>query len=207
MPDAPLPERPRLAGHVEARMHIVEGVAKVVLYDPRAGTVMEIAPDDWALLEQADGTRDLDALTLAATRVGRPYAEAEVRQLLRELAEACVLVDGLAPPPRMALVAARWMAVRATSRRGGRGAPARPDELVRGDDRARTVAACFASLSVAIWRGNARQPTPSPTQPARHWRCATPACGRRQKPRRRRNSLPPRQHARLGTRVAQDRIK
>ncbi len=98
-------ERPRLAGHVQARFHLTDGVAKVMLDDTRTGVILEIAPDDWRLLETADGTRDLDALCLAAARLGIYRGEAEIRQLLGELAEAGVLVDGLPVPAGDPLVA------------------------------------------------------------------------------------------------------
>lgn len=94
---SPLPERPRLAERVQARMHVASGSAKVVLHDPRTGLMMEIAPADWRVLEHADGTRDVDGLQLALAKGGEPVREADVLQLLHELNGAGVLDDGLAP--------------------------------------------------------------------------------------------------------------
>jgi len=91
-------ERPRLASHVLVRFHVASGEKKVVLHDPRGGALLEIAPEDWRLLEQMDGTRDLDALCLAATRVDAYVSEAEIVQLVNELDDAGVMVDGLMAP-------------------------------------------------------------------------------------------------------------
>lgn len=98
MSDAPQPERPRLADWVQARMHVAGGLVKVILHDVSAGRIMEIAPDDWRVLEHADGTRDLDGLVLACAKGGRHVREADIVQLLGELHAAGVLMDGLAPP-------------------------------------------------------------------------------------------------------------
>jgi len=92
-------ERPRLAGHVQARFHLTGAQEKVVLHDPRSGLVLEVTPDDWRLLEACDGTRDLDALCLATAKIGRYRGEGAIEQLIGELVEAGVLVDGLPPPP------------------------------------------------------------------------------------------------------------
>ncbi|MCB9597557.1 MAG: YkgJ family cysteine cluster protein [Sandaracinaceae bacterium] len=89
-------ERPRLAVHVQARVHVADGATHVVLYDPRTDTTAQIGLDDWHLVQQADGTRDLDALCLAAARLGIDPSEAGVRGLFGELEEAGMLCDGLA---------------------------------------------------------------------------------------------------------------
>lgn len=91
-------ERPRLASSVLARFHVAGGDAKVVLHDARTGLVLEIAPEDWRLLEQMDGTRDLDALCLAAARLDAYAGEAEIVQLVNELDDAGVITDGLMVP-------------------------------------------------------------------------------------------------------------
>lgn len=93
-----IPERPRLAPEVLARLHLADGEAKVILHDPRRDVVLEIEPASWMVLRQADGTRDLDALCLAAARSGLYRGEADLRALLEGLAEAGVLVDGIPQP-------------------------------------------------------------------------------------------------------------
>ena len=85
------------------RFHIVDDEEHVVLLDTHTQQVLEISVRDWHILEQADGSRDLDALCLAATRLGFYRGESEIRQLLEELDDAGVLDDGLphitrAPP-------------------------------------------------------------------------------------------------------------
>lgn len=101
-----VPERPRLAPEVLARLHLADGEAKVILQDPRRGVVLEIEPASWMVLRQADGTRDLDALCLAASRSGLYRGEADLRALLEGLTEAGVLVDGIEQPQPPAPVAA-----------------------------------------------------------------------------------------------------
>ncbi|MBX3272980.1 MAG: YkgJ family cysteine cluster protein [Sandaracinaceae bacterium] len=93
-------ERPRLALHVQARVHVADGSPHVVLHDPRTRLVARISLDDWRLLREADGTRDLDALCLAAARLGIDPSEEELVRLFSELDEAGLLADGLAPPLR-----------------------------------------------------------------------------------------------------------
>ena len=95
---SPLPERPRLASSVSARLHVVDGETKVILHDVRRELVVEIDERSWQVLGEADGTRDLDALVLASARRGLFETEAHLVQLLEELNEAGVLEDGLAAP-------------------------------------------------------------------------------------------------------------
>src|SRR5262249_43436226 len=98
-----LPHRPRLSRAVTARMHLAAGVEQVILTDTRSGLVMRIDRDSWRALELADGTRDLDALCLALAGARLYRGQADLVQLLNELASAGVLEDGLplplAPPP------------------------------------------------------------------------------------------------------------
>lgn len=93
-------ERPRLAVHVQARVHVTPERTHVVLHDPRTDAIALISLDDWRLLREADGTRDLDALCLAAARLGIDPSEAGIVRLFHELAEAEMLSDGLAPSLR-----------------------------------------------------------------------------------------------------------
>ncbi|MCA9609735.1 MAG: YkgJ family cysteine cluster protein [Myxococcales bacterium] len=93
-------ERPRLAVHVQARVHVADGATHVALFDPRTNLVAQIGLDDWHLVQQADGTRDLDALCLVAARLGIDAREASIAGLFAELAEAGMIADGLAPSLR-----------------------------------------------------------------------------------------------------------
>jgi lysine-N-methylase len=93
-----LPERPRLASSVHARLHVIDGETKVILHDVRREIVLEIDERSWQVLAEADGTRDLDALALAAARRGLFETEADLVRLLGELHAAGVLEDGLAAP-------------------------------------------------------------------------------------------------------------
>ena len=93
-----IPDRPRLARTVHARLHVVDDEAKYVLTDLRTGRVMEIAPESWRALVHADGTRDLDALCLALAGDGLYRGQADLVQLLEELSAVGVLEDGLAAP-------------------------------------------------------------------------------------------------------------
>ncbi len=93
-------ERPRLAVHVQARVHVADGATHVALYDPRTNVIAQIGLDDWHLVREADGTRDLDALCLVAARLGIDAREASVAGLFGELAEAGMIADGLAPSLR-----------------------------------------------------------------------------------------------------------
>ncbi len=67
-PEAPAPRRPRLAETVRARAHVIDGEPSVRLRDVRDGREAVIDPAVWDVLRHADGTRDRDALTLAAGR-------------------------------------------------------------------------------------------------------------------------------------------
>ncbi len=88
--------RPRLSSSVFARINVVDGVEKVVLYEPRAPRAATLDMHAWALLQLADGTRDIDALSLALTQQGIYSGEAKAVQLLSELHVSGMLVDGLA---------------------------------------------------------------------------------------------------------------
>lgn len=94
----PWPERPRLGRGVLARVHVTGGDQKVILHEPRTGTVIELDRPTYRILELADGTRDLDALALALAREGIYAGEAELVALVRELHDAGVLEDGIEAP-------------------------------------------------------------------------------------------------------------
>lgn len=83
------PARPRLADTVEARLIVEGGEVRARLHDLRSDAVIVVDATAWDALRAADGTRDADALRLAA---GRPVD-------LRAAGEAGMLADGLAPAP------------------------------------------------------------------------------------------------------------
>lgn len=99
-----LPGRPRLADHALPRRHFVDGVEVVVVHDTRSGDLVRMPPRAWALIEAADGTRDLGGLLLAASQRGELLRSSEVTSVLTDLHAAGLLADGidpfaLEPPP------------------------------------------------------------------------------------------------------------
>ncbi len=81
----PLPRRPRLANHVLVRRHVVDGEVRVVLHDQQRGDAVQLGPREWAVLEAADGTRELEGIVVAARRTGGWARVAAVRELLTTL--------------------------------------------------------------------------------------------------------------------------
>jgi lysine-N-methylase len=100
MSTAPTPARPRLASHVLARRHIIDGDEVIVLHDTRGGDLVRIGPREWTLLAQADGTRDEDGICLAAARAGAYRRASEIRGLLIALRDRGLLDDGVEHAPR-----------------------------------------------------------------------------------------------------------
>lgn len=76
-------ERPRLGSHVQARRHLVGEVAHVILHD--GSRALAIGDREWSVLRQADGTRDLEGICLAARRAGAPARIEHVRAFFEEL--------------------------------------------------------------------------------------------------------------------------
>jgi lysine-N-methylase len=72
----------------------------VAIHDTRGGDLVCIPPREWAILREADGTRDIGGICLAAARAGAYRKRSEVRALLAELHERGLLGDGIehAPP-------------------------------------------------------------------------------------------------------------
>lgn len=97
-----LPSRPRLASHVLARRHVIDGQERVILHDQRRDRVLQIGPREWAVLEAADGTRDPEGIVVAARREGAHARVAAVRELLATLAREGLLVAGEPPEPAAA---------------------------------------------------------------------------------------------------------
>lgn len=97
-----VPLRPRLAVHVLARRHVIDGEERVILHDQRRDQVLQIGAREWAVLEAADGTRDAEGIVVAARREGA-YAKVEaVRELLATLAEQGMLAAGERAEPTAA---------------------------------------------------------------------------------------------------------
>ncbi len=80
-----IPERPRLGAHVRARRQVVEGAAFVMLHLEGAAPV-QLGEREWKVLRQADGTRDLEGIRLAAGQAGAPVRLEHVRAFFGELA-------------------------------------------------------------------------------------------------------------------------
>jgi len=102
-----LPARPRLADHAMPRRHFVDGEEVVVVHDARTGDLVRMPPRAWALIEAADGTRDLDGLLLAASQKGELRRPSEIVAVLSDLQAAGLLTDGIdpfafEPPPDVA---------------------------------------------------------------------------------------------------------
>src|SRR6185369_6332943 len=97
MSDDPLPMRPRLANHVLARKHLVDGEPRVVLHDTRADRLLQIGLREWGLIAAADGTRDIEGIVLAAAREGAHARAPALRSFLEQLHAAGLLEDGAAP--------------------------------------------------------------------------------------------------------------
>src|SRR5882724_7522295 len=93
---ADLPHRPRLAEHALARGYRVGGKLRVVLHDSGSEVVVDVGLREWLVLAAADGTRDVEGLTLAANREGARLTPDAVRTFLHDIAELGWLEDGLA---------------------------------------------------------------------------------------------------------------
>lgn len=89
-----VPRRPRLADHVLARRQVLDGREFVILHDEARSETLELEPATWAVLSCADGTRDVEGIIAAATRLGARATASVVRELLEALAERDALVDG-----------------------------------------------------------------------------------------------------------------
>lgn len=77
-----------------ARRHVSDGREFVILHDEARAETLELEPAAWAVLSCADGTRDVEGIVAAATRLGARAQTEVVRELLRALADRGVLVDG-----------------------------------------------------------------------------------------------------------------
>ena len=91
-----LPRRPRFAEQALARGYRAGAKLRVVLHDAESGVAVDVGLREWLVLAAADGTRDIDGLTLAANREGARLTPDAVRGFLRDIAELGWLADGLA---------------------------------------------------------------------------------------------------------------
>lgn len=85
---------PRLAEHVLARRHVAGDREFVVLHDQRSHEALELAPATWAVLQCADGTRDAEGISAAASRMGAKVSVDSVRELLEKLRAKSMLSVG-----------------------------------------------------------------------------------------------------------------
>ncbi len=72
---------------------MVDGAEHVVVFDQRTGQVVVLEPPTWDVLAQADGTRDIEGIRLAARRAGVVTSRAEIERTLGQL-HAMGLVTG-----------------------------------------------------------------------------------------------------------------
>jgi lysine-N-methylase len=93
---APRITRPRLSERVSARRHVVDGNEIVVLHVDGESTLLRVEAREWAVLEAADGTRDVEGIALAARRLGGHASALRVAQFLAGLESRGLLEEG--PP-------------------------------------------------------------------------------------------------------------
>ena len=79
------------------RRHFIDGEEIVVVHDARSGDLVRMPPRAWALVEAADGTRDLGGLVLAASQKGALRRTSEIVSVLTDLHAAGLLTDGIDP--------------------------------------------------------------------------------------------------------------
>ncbi|MBX7084468.1 MAG: YkgJ family cysteine cluster protein [Nannocystaceae bacterium] len=89
-----VPLRPRLADEVLARLDRRGDTRRLVLLDRRHGRTLVLEGRSWALLGQADGTRDLQGLVAAARGLGVRIGVEPAARLLAQLHALGLLVDG-----------------------------------------------------------------------------------------------------------------
>lgn len=106
MSAVPFPHRPRIAEHALIRKHVIEGRDVVVIHHAETGDLLRMGPRELSLIEAADGTRDLDALALAAASKGVYQRASEIRDVLEKLHDLGLLADGL--PMRMPAADLAW---------------------------------------------------------------------------------------------------
>ncbi len=71
-----------------------DGREFVILHDEARAETLELEPAAWAVLSCADGTRDVEGIIAAATRLGVRAQTDVVRELLKALADRDALVEG-----------------------------------------------------------------------------------------------------------------
>ncbi len=90
---APPPERPRLADHVVARLHVIDDEPSVILHDRHNDRLARIGGREWGLIAAADGTRDATGIRIAAARRGAHAGAAQLDDFLEALHGAGMLAE------------------------------------------------------------------------------------------------------------------
>lgn len=80
-------ERPTLLPHALARRHLAGDVRLVVIYDTDRLVHHRVSERTWAVLSAMDGTRDVAGLVAHAALLGVTVSEAEVQELVADLAD------------------------------------------------------------------------------------------------------------------------
>ncbi len=93
-----VPFRPRLADHVMLRRQIVDGVVKPWLVDHLSGAVYALTEAEMEYVIAMDGTRDFGGVILDIVRRDHFQRASQVQELVGQLQQANMLVDGIAPP-------------------------------------------------------------------------------------------------------------
>lgn len=87
--------RPRLRTEVAVRRHVLRGRVVLTLHaPPPSRAVATIGEREWAFLEAADGSRDLEGIRIAARRSARLATPALVSEFFKALGEAGLLAEG-----------------------------------------------------------------------------------------------------------------
>jgi lysine-N-methylase len=87
--------RPRLSSHVLPRLYDRAGVRFVVLFDTQKQAAQPVSARAWACIRGMDGTRDRAGLVAWLRGLGGSATEDEVAELLGELHEAGMVVEGV----------------------------------------------------------------------------------------------------------------
>ncbi|NUP09049.1 MAG: hypothetical protein HOW73_23610 [Polyangiaceae bacterium] len=101
--------RPRLAEHALLRRHVVDGKDVVVIHHALTGALVTLDERAATFVGCADGTRDLDGITLAVARAGMFERQSEIEAVFAALDEHGLLAEGIEPGPVMLRSAEQWM--------------------------------------------------------------------------------------------------
>lgn len=87
--------RPRLLPHAMPRQNMTDGARTIVLYDGERLESHRIGGRAWLVMSGMDGTRDADGLVAFCKADGATVSKAEVEDLVRDLAEAELVGEGV----------------------------------------------------------------------------------------------------------------